>query len=1447
MRFGKKLRNSVYQPWKDQYMDYAKLKSMLREDEDDPTWTEDDENKFCDETLNVQLEKVASFQASTFKALEDRATKAGEKLRDLAPEEGALKGDITTGRFKEIEEELDAITNETKELKKYSNINYTGFLKIVKKHDRKRGNHYKIRPMVQLRLSRRPFNSEQSYAPLLNKLSMMYYVVRQQLDETSEPTIASSDAQSQTQNGERYVAYKFWVHMDNLLEVRTFILRRLPVLVYSEQSSKGLDSQGDPTLNSLYFDNPEFSLYNQKVDRQIDTSSIRIRWAGQLKSDPELIFEQKTLHENGTSEEKKFTIKEKYVQPFIKGEYKMEKSVAKMERQGQSPTKIEEFKSAVESIQKCILESDLQPVLRANYTRTAFQKPQDDKVRISIDTHLAFIREDSIDPDRPCRAPENWHRLDIDNSGMEYPFQNINQGEISRFPYAVLEIKVKEDGPKKSPQWVEELMSTHLVHKTPRFSKFVHGVATLFEDNVNNLPFWLSEVETDIRKDPQAAFEEEEERKARKAEEELVVGSFLAASKPSSSYKPAVSSPLGKSYMQERLAAEERAGRRADFGKGKARDDTDNAGEESSARGGYGTLASVFPSFSLSRYAQARREKNVPLPPGVTKPTQLIKDSGPLQVEPKVWLANERTFLKWQHICFLMGAFAIVLANSAKDNGLALAMGITYLVVAIFASCWGFYMHRTRREMIVARSGKDFDNMIGPMIVSFALVIALILNFIFKHDKDRKSRRPSTAHSSSRKRPPRSHSAHSPHARSNRSTTSHVSPSPQPRPILTEWPPEGLERDGSLSQGKAMELIAAGVPVFKGVKHTIPHASNQFYNLYATCEGNGGAGSDRGDPFTAAFTADSFRLQSSEPAVYPWETLEQSSLAFCRGPRPGTVTLNHWVSLSGSPNPAIELREPGMKPRDVDLSTILERLIYLEGGFEEDYEDLMYQNLYKKLLKDPDRFTNPHKAMEKQIADLIIVLSRHEWIDFSRPENQVVAKFFANASYTDNGRYKIFFHQLLLSMELDFRIHSKHHAEWAKEKLLAQLPPCIAWDLALAQKWRKCMSIERFKTGSDPEQIKFRLFIKKSQVKALRRFARAMKWPNLAKVDEVLKERDPEAKRLEDRSSDAMSYFTGMILPGVTLPWLIMNTLIDCDDDVGANALAALTHMQPNSGFQYKGTTYWSNTSVVGKVLAPTCQEVGGWIGPVRPTPDLERIQIARVRQRRPKQFLTILDVTSMTERSDPLGPPPKEPAAGYPIGEYQLLLPDTEDMLDTVRIETLTLKPMSSTPPQIKDLGKPLTFDAAVQFAIDGQSWPLRLSYDVSFIYGYPCSRGPHPLFFDYVYKAVKVSEILKIRDWGGLNNRRGSSVGAGSGLGGATSSGAGNEEDEAERVLVIEAFGVADNEVLARAWCSHWGLSAIVADIEKTCMACAIREAYAACVNVAILIKGVNTNDDP
>ena len=421
------------------------------------------------------------------------------------------------------------------------------------------------------------------------------------------------------------------------------------MLVYNPQSSKIADGNNhDLSVTSLYFDNPDFSLYTRKVEKSNDASSLRILWYGQLEDNSELIVEKKTISEDHHSKDIRLVIKEKYVKPYIRGEYKMERSIQKLQdRKGPENQEVLDLQHNSEEIQRFIKENQLQPVLRANYTRTAFQIPGDGRVRIALDTNLTLIREDSLDADRPCRDLDEWHRQDIDSARMEYPFSNIRKGEIAKFPYAILDIKMRENTDPRRIEWLEDLMASHLVKEAPRFSKYVHGVAKLFEDYINTFPFWLSILETDIRRDPEAAFHEEQDKKAKQAQDVSAVGSFMG-DKSASSFRPLGASPFGKSSQslhisssQRRLLSpskgeHERADRDNDVG---ISDHADDRLEESTAT----TLRSLFPSFSNSKYAQAHRQCQIKLPPGVKEPGTLIKDMGPVLVEPKVWLANQRS------------------------------------------------------------------------------------------------------------------------------------------------------------------------------------------------------------------------------------------------------------------------------------------------------------------------------------------------------------------------------------------------------------------------------------------------------------------------------------------------------------------------------------------------------------------------------------------------------------------------------------------------------------------------------------------------------------------------------------------------------------------------------------------------------------------------------------
>lgn len=221
-----------------------------------------------------------------------------------------------------------------------------------------------------------------------------------------------------------------------------------------------------------------------------------------------------------------------------------------------------------------------------------------------------------------------------------------------------------------------------------------------------------------------------------------------------------------------------------------------------------------------------------------------------------------------------------------------------------------------------------------------------------------------------------------------------------------------------------------------------------------------------------------------------------------------------------------------------------------------------------------------------------------------------------------------------------------------------------------------------------------------------------------------------------------------------------------------------------------------------------------------------------------------------MTSRTEPLGPRD----SAYPVADYELVIPDLEDVAEDIRIERLSLHLVKDQTllESSKTTPTPLLWDAAIIFACGGDSWPMRLKYDVDFVAAYPCHAGPHVLFYDYAYQAVKVDGgLVDIHDWGpcarsatprdGNPDSRPSSAKTAPG---PSSSALSNVNEPAsahlDKVLVIEALGVSDNEVFARAWCAHHGVSAVVANVRDTCMACAVREAYACCLSVVILTEG-------
>lgn len=755
--FSNQLESDAYTPWKDHCLNYNHLKKLLKEGvilRDN--WTDKDEQNFVS-ALDADLEKVYTFQHLQFDRL-------NHELDNLQRKAENLNEDLNVAAFSA---ELDNLLSTAQELEHFQRINYTGFIKIVKKHDRLHP-QYSVKPLLNVRLKSLPFHSE-DYSPILYKIGALFqflrenYAVDASLSKMS--SMGGSANASMPASSTEYQSFKFWVHPDNLMETKTRILRHLPVLVYLNGKSYSPDEDdddadedspakaNDQTINCLYLDNSQFDLYNSKLKKLDSSYTMRIKWISKLSDKPKITLEKKMFdaQSNFTIDEK-ILLKQKYASQFII-KHEIAPKLKKINDE-----------ASLNRVLALIKELHLQPVLRTMYKRTAFQIPGDNTARVIIDSDIVFIREDSFDEQLPIRDPANWHRTDID-SNTANPLQFLRKGEYAKFPYSEMEIKVKKSAAKKFETigWINELIESNLVKEIPNFSKFVHGVAALFveDDHLNNVPLWYNELESDWSQ-PDVLIgsvqilgnPKDQNKVPAKMSDQDNLSKFKSMVKKSSVYQPRLASFSGSimndldvnndgrvlpsSIEEDEEPVEDAPAENHQappaWEEGEV-SDSDEEDDLSISRGNGNTFSKLLglgKGFSKLRDVNLEDEE-FDLPEGVVKPSLWIKNAGPLKIEPKVYLANERTYVRWLHVTALFATLTFTIYSSSKRSNftdISDYVAYMYFGMTMFTGFWAYYVFMQRSHVITERSGKHLDNILGPLVVALVLIFTLTFNFI---------------------------------------------------------------------------------------------------------------------------------------------------------------------------------------------------------------------------------------------------------------------------------------------------------------------------------------------------------------------------------------------------------------------------------------------------------------------------------------------------------------------------------------------------------------------------------------------------------------------------------------------------------------------------------------------------------------------------------------------
>lgn len=149
--FGRQLKTSLIRDYENHYIAYDDLKASLKTPyqtpptADNPSpprrdWNEDDERRFVRQ-LEQELDKVFTFQHVRSDDIARRIAAADKEVYDVinrlqrAAQGARNASPPAEDDFLLLEEDLGDVIAHVHDLAKFTQLNYTGFQKIIKKHD----------------------------------------------------------------------------------------------------------------------------------------------------------------------------------------------------------------------------------------------------------------------------------------------------------------------------------------------------------------------------------------------------------------------------------------------------------------------------------------------------------------------------------------------------------------------------------------------------------------------------------------------------------------------------------------------------------------------------------------------------------------------------------------------------------------------------------------------------------------------------------------------------------------------------------------------------------------------------------------------------------------------------------------------------------------------------------------------------------------------------------------------------------------------------------------------------------------------------------------------------------------------------------------------------------------------------------------------------------------
>lgn len=286
---------------------------------------------------------------------------------------------------------------------------------------------------------------------------------------------------------------KYFVAEENLAEVVLKSVSELPILVYGRTGNlTGMEEEVASPITSVYFDNAEMEMYEERIARLEGAKLFRVRWYGPKPTGTQLFFCELKTHHNAESgqdsNKKRVEVQACDLEQLIDVQNHpwTDQEAKDVILRATPKKKKKHLKKAIKlltQIQHLIVAMQLRPCVTTAYKRLALQSSHTNDLRMTIDRDVTMIDE-YANALKPSSCKKSWCL-----AGEK--LENIPAEAAVKIPYTIFEVKLMEGAAK--PEHIQTFEDRDIMIVNGKFSKFITGAALHHMEDINVAPAWATD------------------------------------------------------------------------------------------------------------------------------------------------------------------------------------------------------------------------------------------------------------------------------------------------------------------------------------------------------------------------------------------------------------------------------------------------------------------------------------------------------------------------------------------------------------------------------------------------------------------------------------------------------------------------------------------------------------------------------------------------------------------------------------------------------------------------------------------------------------------------------------------------------------------------------------------------------------------------------------------